>query len=634
MTCKLPRFFLSLPILWCALHLQAADYALSAPERAHIRQTIEVGWIAPQAKGGMLEIRALDNPEARVSYAYITKNPQAILAPEALGDYVLVMVFQGEDRDSQPLTIFMPEASLEAPANLDAGSSFDVAWEGPENRQDRITIAEHGGGPIRGTSYTYVGNTRGGPARLKAPMDPGDYDVVYVSGATILARTRITVGAVSATLRHEPSVHAGGELRVTWEGPRNAQDRVTFARPDGDPLPVAAYAYVANADDSIVVLRAPAEAGALDVVYLSGGRVIGRSPVAVVDARVELEGPGEAIALAPFQASWRGDGNRGDRVVVRDGSGSDLAYSYIRLEEPETRLVAPAAPGNYRLVYVTRDGREMAEQPIRVLAPPTPPGTLLVENRSPVMGPEDAVGVILDASGSMLQRIEGVPRIEIARETLRELIIDTIPRGTGFALRVFGHREAESCRTDLEVPLGPLDPASATSIIQSVNARNLARTPLGQSIALARSDLAGVSGTRLLVVLTDGEETCEGDPAASIMSLRDLGWDITVNIVGFAIEDKALQAEFAAWAELGGGAYFSAADRESLHEALTRAVASVDLSILDADGRPVVEGRTGEIITLPAGDYTIRWGSGQQRLATVSPGELTRVGLEKSSDGS
>ena len=85
-----------------------------------------------------------------------------------------------------------------------------------------------------------------------------------------------------------------------------------------------------------------------------------------------------------------------------------------------------------------------------------------------------AVELILDASGSMLQRLEGSRRIEIAKEALTGLIEDVVPEKTPFALRVFGHREADSCRTDLEIPLGPLSPASATAKIAGIQARNLA----------------------------------------------------------------------------------------------------------------------------------------------------------------
>ena len=458
-------------------------------------------------------------------------------------------------------------------------------------------------------------------------MDDGDYDVVYVSGSTVLARAPIAVGSISATLSHALQVHAGGELRVTWEGPRNSQDHVTFAARDGDPERGASYAYVGNFEDNVVALRAPEKPGALDVVYISGNRVIGRSPVEIVTAWIDLDAPDEVTALEEFFAAWQGHGNRGDWIGVVDSQSTSLAYSYIRLDEPETRLVAPPGEGNFQLVYVTRDGREMARRPIRVLPAAVPPGTLFVEQQRTALGPDDAVGVIFDASGSMLQRMDGVRRVAIARQTLAELVGETIPSGTGFALRVFGHREAGSCRTDLEIPLAPLDPAAAGKTLHAINAMNLARTPLGRSIELAAADLADVKGRRLLIVLTDGEETCDGDAATAIEGLRARGWDITISIVGFAIDDAALQAEFSAWADLGGGAYFSAADRSSLHEALMQALVA-SFSIINATGQTVAEGRPGEMIPLPAGDYEIQWGNGRRTPAVVAPGGSARIILE------
>src|SRR5690606_3574907 len=172
-----------------------------------------------------------------------------------------------------------------------------------------------------------------------------------------------------------------------------------------------------------------------------------------------------------------------------------------------------------------------------------------------------------------------------------------------------------------------LNATAAAAVINGVNAMNLARTPLGRSIELAAEDLANVEGRRLLIVLTDGEETCGGDPAGAIESLRARGWDITVNVVGFAIGDAALQAEFAAWANLGGGGYFDAADRAELGEALTRAM-SAGLHVVSADGGTAAEGRAGEPIALPAGDYVVRWGEGHETPATVRAGKTARLTLQ------
>ena len=224
----------------------------------------------------------------------------------------------------------------------------------------------------------------------------------------------------------------------------------------------------------------------------------------------------------------------------------------------------------------------------------------------------------------MLQRQNGERRIEIARRTLARLVADTIPAGTGFALRVFGNREADACRTDLEIPLGPLDVAAASAVINGITAVNLARTPIADSVALVPADLAGVGGSRMLILITDGEETCDGDPGQAIEALRAGGLDVRVNIVGYAIDDADLARTFQAWASAGGGAYFDAADGEQLGAALLRSTAA-PFRIIDDKGMVVGAGLAGDApLTLPAGVYTVRIG-GKELSATVQPNLRTVV---------
>jgi hypothetical protein len=450
-----------------------------------------------------------------------------------------------------------------------------------------------------------------------------------VSGETILARTQIEVGGIEATLTAPAEVFQGATVRVSWVGPENSQDRISFAARDGDLIAGASYHYVGNAgEDDSAILTASETLGAYDIVYISSGRIIGRTPIDVVEASVALDAPGEVTAYTQFTAHWEGAGNHGDKVEMRDGGGALATYSYIDPNEGFVALGAPDEPGDYTLAYLTRAGREMARLSVAVLPPPAEPGQLLVEQGRAALGPDDAVGVILDASGSMLQRIGEERRIAIARQTLTGLVGETIPAGTGFSLRVFGHREADSCRTDLEIPLGPLDPAAASAVISNVNAMNLARTPLGRSIALMAGDLADVAGERVLIVLTDGEETCEGDAAAAIQGLRDLGWDIRVNIVGLAIADADLDAVFQSWAAIGGGRYFSVADEAELADALASAVTGPFTVIDPESGTTIATGRPGELLTLQAGSYQIRWGQGHEAAAEIIAGDTTRITLE------
>src|SRR4029077_5156766 len=68
------------------------------------------------------------------------------------------------------------------------------------------------------------------------------------------------------------------------------------------------------------------------------------------------------------------------------------------------------------------------------------------------IGASTAIEIILDTSGSMLDKLEGRRRIDIAQSVLTHLIQDKLPAGVPVALRVFGDTPG-SCDTRLAVPL-------------------------------------------------------------------------------------------------------------------------------------------------------------------------------------
>ena len=108
-----------------------------------------------------------------------------------------------------------------------------------------------------------------------------------------------------------------------------------------------------------------------------------------------------------------------------------------------------------------------------------------------------------------------------------------------------------------------------------------------------------------MVLVTDGEETCEGDAEKVIQRLRDKGFDVTLNIVGFAIDDAELESQFEGWAKLGGGRYFSAKNQEGLSDSLKEAL-RVPYSVYDSGGTLVGEGVVdGEPLELEQGFYRV-----------------------------
>jgi hypothetical protein len=182
---------------------------------------------------------------------------------------------------------------------------------------------------------------------------------------------------------------------------------------------------------------------------------------------------------------------------------------------------------------------------------------------------------------------------------------------------VFGHKEKDSCRTDLEIPLRPLDVADVTAVVGGIQAMNLAKTPIGRSLELVVEDLAGATGNRAVVLITDGEETCGGDPRAVIERLTRSGFDIRVNIVGFAVDDLALEEEFEAWARAGGGRYVEAHDGEQLARAMG---SSLEEAFEVLDGSEVVATGVvnGDPVELPPGAYRVRLVAGALPVGEVT----------------
>ncbi|WP_231613283.1 vWA domain-containing protein [Halomonas sp. BC04] len=253
----------------------------------------------------------------------------------------------------------------------------------------------------------------------------------------------------------------------------------------------------------------------------------------------------------------------------------------------------------------------------RYQAPPEP-GSLAVVNADPEQ-PAVAGGVvhlIFDASGSMLRQMEGGRRIEVARRIVQQTLDERIPDEVPVALRAYGHTEPHSCETELLVEPDSGNHAEVREVVDSIQAINLARTPLADSLDAVLDDLVDYADQpRLVVMLTDGEETCDGDVAASVDALIEDGVDVRLNIVGFHIDEIGLQDEFERFAARGGGEYFDSQDGDELMAGLAQAL-SATWRVLDSEGDEVARGRADDDpIELDVGEYelVVETQAGEQR---------------------
>ncbi len=173
---------------------------------------------------------------------------------------------------------------------------------------------------------------------------------------------------------------------------------------------------------------------------------------------------------------------------------------------------------------------------------------------------------ILDASGSMWGRMGDVPKIEIAKGVLSTLVTD-LPAETQVGLATYGHRVKEAC-DDLELlaPVGGTDPNGIQARLQGITP--LGKTPIAASLAESAVWLQDRrEENNNVVLISDGLETCGGDPCQAAQKLAAVGVSTRVYVVGFDLSAEE-HAQLKCISDLGKGQYFQASTASDLKLAL------------------------------------------------------------------
>src|SRR5262249_28446327 len=136
--------------------------------------------------------------------------------------------------------------------------------------------------------------------------------------------------------------------------------------------------------------------------------------------------------------------------------------------------------------------------------------------------------IILDCSGSMQDKTpDGVSKMDEAKKVVSEFIQD-IPNGRRLAFIVYGHKvflqdKPRSCKeVDVLMPLQELDADKKKQLAQAVSQlQPLGWTPIANALEKADAELAKSKGMSQLILITDGMETCGGDPARVAQDLNE-----------------------------------------------------------------------------------------------------------------
>ena len=177
--------------------------------------------------------------------------------------------------------------------------------------------------------------------------------------------------------------------------------------------------------------------------------------------------------------------------------------------------------------------------------------------------------IVMDGSGSMWGQIDGRPKLEIARETVAD-VVGKLPASQTLGLIAYGHRRKGDCK-DIELIVPPA-PGTSGKVLNAVNdMRFLGMTPLSEAVRQAAQALRHTEQAATVVLVTDGLETCNLDPCAVANELEKSGVDFTAHVIGFGLT-KDEGAKVACLATNTGGRYLQASDGAGLSAALRQAV--------------------------------------------------------------
>ncbi len=262
---------------------------------------------------------------------------------------------------------------------------------------------------------------------------------------------------------------------------------------------------------------------------------------------------------------------------------------------------------------------------------------------------EKLIELILDASGSMNGKLtNGRTKISAARDAVAAFV-QSLDENQQLSFRAYGHqspREKHDCHdTQLLVPFAKLSEnrEKILSYTRKLNPRGY--TPISFVLGLAIKDFPeSFTGEKVIILISDGKETCEGDPCALATALKKAHPTLFIHTIGLGV-NEVTRDQLTCIAEQTGGRYFDASDAKTLAKYLSAAISVkgekttekqgmgwLEIAKPSLRGHKIIDAKTGKVlekeisatqskIELPAGIYNVVFGKSVWKSVVVKAGE-------------
>lgn len=216
------------------------------------------------------------------------------------------------------------------------------------------------------------------------------------------------------------------------------------------------------------------------------------------------------------------------------------------------------------------------------------------------------IAIHIDSSGSMNGQVSGGVKMDLAKNAVKKFAAG-FPEDTAITLRTYGHKGTGD---DKDKQLS----CSSTEVVYETNTYNEQNfsaalnkfkpsgwTPIAASIKAGYDDLktkATADTENILYVVSDGIETCDGDPVEEAKKLANSDLKVKVNIIGFNVDDEG-QKQLKAAAEAGNGVYYTVNSKveleNTLQELMGKATASIQKNMNKASSKTEINFRTSDL---------------------------------------
>jgi Ca-activated chloride channel family protein len=184
------------------------------------------------------------------------------------------------------------------------------------------------------------------------------------------------------------------------------------------------------------------------------------------------------------------------------------------------------------------------------------------------------ISILLDASGSMQAQINGISKMDSAKEAIQSFA-EKMPDNAEVSLRVYGQKgtgsqedKEVSCNSTEEIFHGQGEQADQIGkVLEAIKPAGW--TPIANALKSVKQDINPETTNSLVYVVSDGIETCGGNPAQIANELNQSKVKTIVNIIGFDVDTEG-QKLLKQVAAAGGGEFTFVDNDESLKNYLDK----------------------------------------------------------------